>query len=233
MVNDFGGTINQVEGRLARLEQKRVVGTSGVSPITFDAAGVPTTQELLDWTQSEGWESYTKVTVATTDGSGASYSSRYPIPAAHMVGRTCVFSGMVRRKTGATNLTAGTRYNLQMFGLPPNWRPSSNIRLSCPMGNSDPTTGVTGTATIEIRTGYLPTYGSGRVYYIGGTLGCDANVGWISLQGSFPCQVIDVAATVVMGSWGDAHFQESWDSLPDDPGGLTWDQYGDPFDYTP
>jgi hypothetical protein len=226
MATDFGTSMNETEARIAHLEQKRVVGTSGISPVTYDDTGVPTVADLLDWSKSDGWESYTKITVATDDGTGAAYTSKFAMPAAHMTGRMCMLTGVVRRKTGATNLTAGTRYNLQMFGLPLNWRPVTNVILPCVMGNSDPSTGVVGTAQVEIRTGFLPTEVSGRVYYISGTLGCDANIGWIALQGSFPCKIVDVRDTVVMGSWGDAHFQESWDSVAED---LTWNDYGDYF----
>lgn len=224
-MSDFGNTINNVEGRLGRLEQKRVVGTSGISPVTY-SAGVATVADQLDWSQSQGWESYTKISVANADGTGGTYTSKYAMPAAHMTGRMCLLTGMVRRKAGATNLTAGTRYNLQMFGLPLNWRPATNVILPCVMGNSDPTSGVVGTAQIEIRTGYLPTATSGRVYYVNGTLGLDANIGWIALQGSFPCQIIDVRDTVIIGSWADAHFQETWDSVAET---LTWSDYGDYF----
>jgi hypothetical protein len=237
MVSDFSSTMNQMEAQIAKLEQKRVVGQPGLSDVSFSTTGVPIVEERLDWTESDGWESYTKITVATVDGTGAKYSAPYAMPAAHMHGRMCVLTGMVRRKAGATNLAAGTRYDSEMFGLPTNWRPITNTPLSCTMGNYDPTNptagGAVSTAQIEIRTGFLPTEISGRVHYIGGTSALTAGVGWIALQGSFPCSTVDVLDVRIMGSWADAHFQEYWDSLPDNPGGLTWDMYGDPYNYEP
>lgn len=233
---DFGSSMNQMDARLADLEQRRVVGVTGISDISYNdtVVSVPVSEDRLDWEQSDGFESYTKVTAATEDGTGATYTSTYPIPAAHRTGQLCMLTGMVRRKAGEANLAAGTSYDLEMFGLPENWRPISNTRLPCLMGNGDPAAGgVVGTAQIEIRTGYLPTEISGRVVYMGGTSALTAGVGWIALQGSFPVSVIDVLDVRVMGSWADAHFQEYWISLPDNPGGLTWDDYGDPFNYEP
>jgi hypothetical protein len=113
-----------------------------------------------------------------------------------------------------------------MFGLPDHWRPTTNIILPCLMGNTAPdgtTSGVVGTAWIEIRPDTEPMQVSGRVHFIAGTVALTPGTGWIALQGIFPCNLMDT--TTVMpetNSWDGAHFQKTWDSLDSS---VTWNTY--------
>jgi hypothetical protein len=89
------------------------------------------------------------------------------------------------------------------------------------MGNADPTgsVGSVGTAWIEIREDVDSE--TGIAYYRAGTVGCNANVGWIALQGLFPITVADSPA-LVENSWDDASETTTWDSLDDT---VTWNSY--------
>jgi hypothetical protein len=158
---------------------------------------------------------------------GGALSTEYGRPEAHLIGSMCVLTGMVRRKAGASAVVAGTRYNLPMFGLPTNWRPSTSIILPCLVGNADPspvgTIGTVGTGWIEIRADLDPLQVSGRAYLIGTTVGLSPTTGWLALQGIFPLSIVDASdETSATDTWDDAHFQTTWDSLGDD---VTWDTY--------
>jgi hypothetical protein len=229
------GSLNQLESRMARLEQSAMVPTSGALSIGFDTdTGTSTVTDQLDWTANPaGWEPFSTISpiVAQPDGSisGGELSTVYGRPEAHLIGSMCVLTGVVRRKAGATPdpLAAGTRHDSAMFGLPKGWRPAHNIILPCLMGNTDPATGgVVSTAWIEIRPDFSPVEQvSGRVYYIAGTGSLAPTTGYIVLQGVFPCQIIDSVGAVVENSWDDVPSSRTWDSIGAD---ITWNNYPGP-----
>jgi hypothetical protein len=200
MRNDFNTTVNQLETRVSRLEQKTVIPRTGVADIGYDVANnLTTVDDKLDWSMAQnGWEPYSNVSkiifnsATQTITSGGQLDTPYGRPEAHLIGSMCVLTGVVRRKAGATPAPVpGTRYHLPMFGLPTNWRPVTNIILPCLMGNGDPdTVSVVSTAWIEIRSGLEPLQGSGVVSYMAGNSPLTAGIGWIALQGIFPCHII-------------------------------------------
>jgi hypothetical protein len=230
---DFGNVLNLLETRVSRLENSAMVPTSGLADVGADeVTNAVTVYDQLDWTVAPtGWEPFSTVGPIIddpgTDGyPGLLLSTPYGRPEAHKVGSMCVLTGMVRRKAGATPnpLVSGTRLNLPMFGLPPNWRPVTSIILPCLTGNTDPLTGTAvGTAWIEVRADLDPLQASGRVYLVSTTVNLAPTTGWIALQGVFPIQVIDASATgIVEDSWNDVHFQTTWDSIDEN---VTWNNY--------
>jgi hypothetical protein len=199
MPGDLGGSMNELDSRLARLEQRSVTATmknpgAYVNPSTGDTVVV----DPLDWSMSAGnWTSYSTIGTVVTDPASPSYpggklSTNYAMAQVHMVSSMCVLAGMVRR-TGAA-LSAGVRYNVPMFGLPLAWRPRHTVIVSCLMGNADPASAGTsafGTAWVEIRPEINPVLQpSGRAYFVTGTISCSPGTGWIALQGLFPAQVM-------------------------------------------
>lgn len=235
MSTDFDNMINQIEARVARLEQNSVVPTTGLADVDYDdETDTTVVNDRIDWSAAaNGWEPYSSVSPFVFDAvtgevvSGGELSSPLGRPEAHLIGSVCVLTGVVRRKAGATPnpLAPGTRYNLPMFGLPTSWRPTTNIILPCLVGNTDPlTTAATASiGWIEVRSGLDPLQDSGRVYFVATTLGISPNTGWIALQGVFPCHLIDTSVDApVENSWDDAHFQSTWDSLADD---VAWLNY--------
>jgi hypothetical protein len=206
MTRDLNSELNQLTTRLSRLEQKSMFPTTGVADISYDPeTSLTTVDDHIDWSLARnGWEPYSTVSdiiyddVAGEITDGGELSTPYGRPETHLVGSMCVLTGMVRRKAGASNLVAGTRYDLPLFGLPEHWRPMANIVLSCVMGNVNPDPDLTplasvvSTAWIEIRPALDPLENSGVVSYVTGTSALTAGTGWIALQGIFPCHIIDV-----------------------------------------
>jgi hypothetical protein len=236
---DYGSIINQLEARIARLESDIVVPTTGTADVGYNAdTDTTTVDDHLDWTAANGWEPYSTVSpivpVANADPdddepdfTGGDLSTPYGRPEAHLIGSMCVLTGMVRRKAGASAIVAGTRYNLPMFGLPVNWRPTTNVILPCLVGNADPsptgTIGTVGLGWIEIRSDLAPLQPSGRAYLIGTTVGLSPTTGWVALQGIFLMTIIDASdETSAEDTWDDAHFQTTWDSIGS---GVTWNNY--------
>ena len=201
MRSDYNSTLNHLESRVSRLEQKTVIPTTGVADIGYDAVNnLTTVNDKLDWSMAQnGWEPYSTVSniiydpTTLTITSGGQLSTPYGRPEAHLIGNMCVLTGMVRRSAGATPAPVpGTRYHLPMFGLPAHWRPITNVILSCLMGNGDPdAVTVVSTAWIEIRPGLEPLQGSGVVSYMAGNSPLTGGIGWIALQGIFPCHIVD------------------------------------------
>lgn len=226
---ELGTQWNDLDTRLAELEQYAVRPVTGATDVVTDDVGTTIVADPLDWTvAANGWETYSQISAVITDPDDPNYpgmisNTDYGMAAASLLGSNCLLTGMVRRKTGAANLVAGTRYNLPMFGLAVNWRPVHNVLLPCLMGNTDPAgLGVVGMAWIEIRPDLDVLAPSGRVYFIAGTVGCAAGTGWVALQGIFPCQITDGATPIVEDSWDDASETISWDQMADD---VTWNSY--------
>jgi hypothetical protein len=206
MRNDYNDELNRLGTRVSRLEQNSMFPTTGVADVGYDTeTGVTTVDDHIDWSLARnGWEPYSSVSPIIWDAAtqevldGGELSTPYGRPEAHLVGSMCVLTGMVRRKAGASNLVAGTRYDLPLFGLPEHWRPMTNIILLCVMGNVNPDPDLTplasvvSTAWIEIRPGLDPLENSGVVSYVTGTSALTAGTGWIALQGIFPSHIIDV-----------------------------------------
>jgi hypothetical protein len=203
---DLGTSLNRLDSRVGRLEQRTLSSTTHATNVYLNDVGATVVEDPLDWSVSSGgWESYTQIGPIITDTAHPDYpggvlSTNYEATEARLLGGLCVLNGMVRRKTGASTLAAGTRYNLPMFGLPVDWRPRSNVILPCLMGNANPDpsapspASVFGTAWIEVRPEVSPVLQpSGRVYFVIGTLSCPPSTGWITLQGIFPCQLLGSA----------------------------------------
>lgn len=227
---EIGIDLNELELRIATLEQSIASTVSGLSDSYFDIENnLTVVNDPLDWSvAANGWESYSTLGPPITDPDDEFYpggvvSTPYVMPAAYRLGGMCVLTGMVRRKAGAANLVAGTRYNQPMFTLPQFWQPSGNFILPCLMGTADPAgLGVVGTAWIEIRED--PDTDTGVVSFVAGTLGCANGTGWIALQGLFPIRVAD-APVLIEGSWNDASGTTTWSMV--DPS-ITWNSYPDP-----
>jgi hypothetical protein len=199
---DYGSVANELESRVARMEQSTMSTTAPTVDVYIDPdSGATVVADPLDWSVAAGgWESYSQIGPIITDPDDPNYpggelSTSYGMAEVQLLGSMCVLSGMVRRKTGAlpNPLAAGTRYNIPMFGLPVDWRPTRNVILPCLMGNTDPTSlgaNLVGTAWVEIRPEVNPVLrSSGRAYFVTGTLSCPPSTGWIALQGVFPCQL--------------------------------------------
>jgi hypothetical protein len=234
---DIGTSLNQLEVRLSALEQIATRPLSGQAQVTTDLSTMTTTvTESLDWSPAANlWESYTTFGPPISDPLDPSYpggmvSTVYGMTEAHMIGDMCLVAGMVRRKTGAANLLANTRYDQPMFGLPAGWRPRDNVILPCLMGNANPDPAASpgppasafGTAWIEIRPESAPQQRtSGWVYFVMGTTALTAGTGWISLQGIFPSKILPTNA-IVEGGWDDVPSTTSWSSVNDN---VTWSTY--------
>jgi len=199
MTIDVGGSFNQLESRLAALEQRTLTSVTGLPSMFFDPdTGESVLEDPLDWTLNPtGWEPFSTISplVEEVDGevTGGELSTEYGRPEAHMVGNMCVLTGLVRRKAGATpsTMSPGARYNSVMFGLPSGWRPVVNTILPCLTGNAAPGSGTTvSTAWIEIRPEVDLEQLSGRVYFVAGTGTIQPTTGWVALQGVFPCQIV-------------------------------------------
>lgn len=225
---DVGVDLNDLELRVEVLEQRAANTVSGIADSYTDSENnVIVTNDPLDWSlAANGWESYAKIGPPITDPDDEFYpggvmSTPYGMPTAYRLGSMCVLTGLVRRKAGAANLVAGTRYNLPMFALPLYWQPPAQIILPCLMGTADPagSLGVVGTAWIEIRED--PDTYTGVVSFVAGTVGCAASTGWVALQGLFPISVAD-STPLVEGSWDDASETTTWDSFDDT---VTWNSY--------
>jgi hypothetical protein len=203
MPTDLGTSMNRLDSRVSQLEQRTLSSTRPTTNVYLDGTGATVVEDPLDWSVSSGgWESYSQIGPIITDTAHPDYpggvlSTSYGRAETRLLGGLCVLSGMVRRKTGASTLAAGTRYDIPMFALPVDWRPRSNVILPCLMGNANPDpsapspASVFGTAWIEIRPEVSPVLrSSGRAYFVTGTLSCPASTGWIALQGLFPCQLL-------------------------------------------
>lgn len=231
MADPLGGSLNELEARVARLEQSAVRADTRPAALVTDDVGTTTVQHALDWSAANNlWEPWSQLAPITPPDAAHpvwQLSTQYGLPEASLLGGMCVLTGLVRRKAGAPNLTAGTRWNQPLFGLPADWRPLHTVILPCLMGNADPGSGTTttfGTAWIEIRADYdtTPPAPSGRVYAVAGTSACNATTGWIALQGLFPCQILPAVPLLNEGSWDDISDYLTWDQVAD---GITWDSY--------
>lgn len=229
MTSSMHAVQNETESRLNTLEQGTTRLTSGSAYVYLDPdTGGTVVQEQLDWTAAAGgWESYSTVSPLIDDVTGGEMSTDYGMAEAHLLGAMGVLSGMVRRKTGATPnpLAAGTRYNLPMFGLPLDWRPTYNVILPCLCGNADPaasSTNAFGTAWIELRPEYSPFQISGRAYFVTANLALSPSTGWIALQGIFPCLSVSRDEGLAINSWDDVAMTPTWDDIDPD---VTWNSY--------
>jgi hypothetical protein len=240
---DIGVSLNRLDGRVSALEQSAMRPLSGQAQLLTDPTTLTSTViDELDWAPAANlWESYTTIGQPISDPLDPDYpgnavSTVYGMAEANMIGSTCLLTGMVRRKAGAPNLTANTRYNQPMFGLPAGWRPQANVILPCIMGNANPDPAASpgppanafGTAWIEIHPESAPPqHSSGWVYFVMGTMPLTAGTGWISLQGVFPCGILQTSGTVE-GSWNDVPGTTVWSSVNDN---VTWSTY--PVGVTP
>jgi hypothetical protein len=239
MMVGIGSSLNQMDTRVETLEQGAMRATSGRAQVYLDpTTGATIVEDQLDWAPAANlWESYTTFGPTITDPEDPDYlgnpvSTVYGRPEANLIGSTCLLTGMVRRKAGSTNLTANTRYDQPMFALPAEWRPESNVILPCIMGNANPDPAAVpgppantfGTAWIEIRpeNNLTAQHPSGRVYFVMGTLALTAGVGWISLQGIFPCTRLNTTAALVEGGWNEVPITLSWNEIGEN---VTWDTY--------
>jgi hypothetical protein len=222
--------LNELESRVAALEQVFANTVSGLADTTFDYENnLTVTNDPLDWSvANNGWESYSTLGPPITDPDDVYYpggvvSTAYAMPAAYRLGGMCVLTGLVRRKAGAANLTAGTRYNSPMFALPQYWQPTASFIVPCLMGTAAPSgLGVVGTAWVEISED--PDTDTGVVSFVTGTVSCTNSTGWISLHGLFPIRVAD-SGPLIEGSWDDASGTTTWNMV--DPT-VTWNSYPDP-----
>jgi hypothetical protein len=241
---DIGISLNQLEARLSALEQSAMRPLSGQAQVTTADLNAPASEitSEIDWAPAANlWESYTTFgppisNIYDPNYPGNVISTVYGMPETHLIGSMCLLTGMVRRKTGAANLTANTRYDQPMFGLPAGWRPRDNVILPCIMGNANPDPAASpgppantfGTAWIEIRPESAPPqHASGWVYFVMGTMALTAGTGWISLQGIFPCSILQTDGTV-QGGWNDVPSTASWNSMNEN---VTWSTY--PVGVTP
>jgi hypothetical protein len=231
---ELGGDLTELEMRVAALEQVFASTHTGIGDGYFDTdAMVTVVNDPLDWSvANNGWESYTKIGPPITDPTdeyypGGAWSTPYAMASASRLGSMCVLTGMVRRKAGAANLAAGSANLSPMFALPLNWQPTADVILPCLMGNTDPSgTAVVGTAWIEVRENDVAD--TGVAYFRSGTVACNANTGWIALQGLVPISVNE-AGLLVEDSWDDASPTTTWNMV--DPS-VTWNTYPPPDVYS-
>jgi hypothetical protein len=229
MTIDASGSANDLETRVAALEQ-RVMVSSGKAPYAYLDGATTVTVDPLDWTRGSGWASYTTIGTVYSDPANPLYpggvlSSAFGMPQAQKVGNMCVLSGVVKR-TGAT-LSPGTRYDATpMFGLPTDWRPVSTVVLPCLIGGTGPDgLAAVGVGWIEVRSDHTPTpRKSGGVYFVTGTVALTAGTGWLALQGVFPCEVQALNSTdgAPVGSWNAASETLTWGNVDE---AVTWNSY--------
>lgn len=239
MTSSINEQLNVLDVRVSELEQVNTRPTRSVTQVATDPdTETPYVEEVLDWSIG-GWESYSQIAIVTNPADpdyiapgepGYPYSSLstpYGQAEAHMVGYWCLLTGLVRRKTG--NLAASTHYAIgtgsaqPMFALPLGWRPINRAILPCLMGNADPTgTGVAAPTTGWVEVRPEETLDSGRVYYVAGGSALTAGVGWVALQGAFPCRIVVNEPDIVENSWDDTENWLTWDDVED---GITWNSW--------
>lgn len=188
MTTSIGEELTILESRLNRVEQRSAVAHSPAITVVPDpTTGVPVIHDSLTW--DAGWAPYAGIHVGQPNPALPGYPglswmhptgipTEYGPPQVLRVGGLGFLTGLVFRS--GSSLAAGGVHGLRMFMLPDGWRPQFRAKLPCLMSGS-----TLAMADVEVR----PDRGAaaGGVYFITGQGNLDENIGWIALQGAFPC----------------------------------------------